>query len=125
MTDYFSEIIESEEALNRCLGDRRRQLNIPQDELEHTVGLTQGHVGKIEHGGKTWGKMVIRWSPTLNWMLEALGLALVIMDRETAAKLCGDQLRHYDRSHIRKTDKMVHPVKKRMIMKLSRQPDLD
>ncbi len=99
----FTRTIYTEADMALALADRRRDIGQLQEEVEHLVGLTHGHLGKIEAGGKAWGKKPFRirssqaesespqspasMTPTLFWLLQHYGLRLVLMDEETAETL--------------------------------------
>ncbi len=115
-------IIETEQDVNDALTEQRNALGETQEEIEWRVMLTRGHLGKIEHGTKTWGKRVMRWTPTLPWLLEALGLAIVVMDRETAEKLSGTVLKAKEAKHREKRTGRQHPTAQKLLVRLTRQP---
>lgn len=103
----FTRTIYTEADMALALADRRRGIGQLQEEVEHLVGLTHGHLGKIEAGGKAWGKKPFRirasqaesaqigespqspasMTPTLFWLLQHYGLRLVLMDEATADTL--------------------------------------
>jgi transcriptional regulator with XRE-family HTH domain len=99
----FTRTIYTEADMALALADRRREKGQLQEEVEHLVGLTHGHLGKIEAGGKAWGKKPFRirnaqadgesqqspasMTATLFWLLEHYGLRLVLMDEATAETL--------------------------------------
>lgn len=115
--------IETSEDLIRALRDARVERGVTQEDVEHAVGLTQGHLGKIEHGGKTWGKLIIRMTATLTWLMEYYGLSLVLMETETAAKLTGPHVQALSRAHLRKRDRRLHPNAQRLHIRLRRAPE--
>lgn len=115
-------ILETERDVNDALTEQRNTLGETQEEIEWRVNLTRGHLGKIEHGSKTWGKRVLRWTPTLPWLLEALGLVIVVMDRDTAEKLSGTVLRSKEVTHREKSTGRQHPTAQKMLIRMTRQP---
>lgn len=114
--------IETDEDLTAALKDRRVALGLTQEDVEHRVNLAAGHIGKIEHGGKTWGKSILRMTATLNWLLELYGLTLLIADKETAAKLTGPMMQHRPRPHLNKASGEFHPSAQRLLFRLTRRP---
>lgn len=117
------ERIETSEDLIEALKQTRVERGITQEDVEHAVGLTQGHLGKIEHGGKTWGKQIFRMTPTLVWLMEYFNLALVLTDKDTADKLAGPHVQALSRAHLRKRDRQQHPNAQRMLIRLKRGPE--
>lgn len=116
------ERIESDEDLARALKVRRNQMGVTQEDVEHAVGLTQGHLGKVEHGGKTWGKQVLRMTATLLWLLEYYGLSLMIVDRQTAEIIDPSKIQRHDRCHLRKKTQTQHPNGQRLTVRMTRRP---
>ncbi len=116
------ETIDSDEDLARALKSRREQMGVTQEDVEHAVGLTQGHLGKVEHGGKTWGKQVLRMTATLKWLLEYYGLKLMIVDKASAEIIDPTQIQRHDRCHLRKRTQTVHPNAQRLTLRLRRRP---
>lgn len=82
----FAAVLEAETDFGPIVRDARKGRNISQEGLEHMVGLSHAHVTKIENGDKSWGKHGLRMTNTGWWILEALGLRLMIVDERTAAK---------------------------------------
>lgn len=115
--------IETDEDLCSALRTARAVRRETQEDVEHRVGLTQGHLGKIEHGGKTWGKRVLRMTMPLKWLLEHYGLTLMIVDQTTAAALTGPVIQHHVRTHMHKPTRTVHPNAFRLAMRLVRRPE--
>ncbi|MBI1359854.1 MAG: hypothetical protein GC155_06160 [Alphaproteobacteria bacterium] len=75
-------VIANERDMHEALRARRRALHITQEEAEHEVGLTRGHIGKIENCKQKWGKHVFRMTPTLEWLLEFYKLRIVVIDAD-------------------------------------------
>lgn len=74
-------VIRSEDDMREALRQRRLHLDITQEEAEHRINLTRGHVGKIENWHqRKYGKRVFAMTPTLTWMLECYGLQLVLVE---------------------------------------------
>lgn len=115
--------IETDEDLTAALRDRRMALGLTQEDVEHRVNLAAGHIGKIEHGGKTWGKSILRMTATLQWLLELYGLSLLIADKDTAAKLTGPAMVHRPRPHLDKAKGEYHPLARRLLFRLHRRPE--
>lgn len=76
-TDDFVEVMKR----------RRKELGITHLEMDAKVGLTQGHTSKIEVPDAEWGKRPFQMLMTVNWMLEALGLQLVVMRSDEAREI--------------------------------------
>lgn len=115
--------IETSEDLTQALRDVRVERGVTQEDVEHAVGLTQGHLGKIEHGGKTWGKLIFRMTMTLTWLLEYYGLSLVLMPSAAAEKLTGPHVQALSRAHLRKRDRHQHPNSQRLHIRMRRAPE--
>lgn len=81
-------IIRDEDCLAALLRGRREALGISQGDLDHKVGWPDGYTAKVEAPNRGFGRRVA-WglSHLLAYWLEALGLALVVMDRTQAAAL--------------------------------------
>ncbi len=73
-------VIHSEGDMREALRQRRLTLRLTQEEVEHRIGLTRGHLGKVENGDKRWGKKPFSMTATLEWMLECYGLRLVLVE---------------------------------------------
>lgn len=73
-------VIRSETDLTGALRERRLALHVSQEQVEHDVGLTRAHLGKIENAHRPWGKRVFRMTATFEWLLEYYGQCLVIID---------------------------------------------
>lgn len=115
--------VETDEDLAFALRERRIDLGLTQEEVEHRVNLTSGHLGKIEHGGKTWGKQILRMTQTLVWLLEVYDLGLVIMDKQTLAKLTGPEIQARLRPHVEKKTGKLRPSSQRLLMRVRRTPE--
>jgi hypothetical protein len=50
-------------------------------EMDARVGLASGHYGKIEHAGAAWGKQAFRMTHSIECILEALDLELILAPR--------------------------------------------
>lgn len=115
--------IETDEDLAATLRDVRLARNETQEDVEFKVGLTSGHLGKIEHGGKTWGKQLLRMTITLKWLFEYFGLTLMVVDKETAAMLTGPHIQERLRRHVRKATGEAYPNAQRLMVRLTRRPE--
>lgn len=67
--------------------ERRTEMGMTHAETDHRTGLTEAHTSKIECFDRPWGKRVFNMTPTADLILQALGLAVVVMDREEALAL--------------------------------------
>lgn len=114
--------MESDEDLLFALRDRRMALGMTQEDVEHRVNLAAGHLGKIEHGGKTWGKSILRMTVTLQWLFELYGLTLLVVDRETAAKLTSPTVLNRPRPHLVKATQTPRPLSRRLLFRVTRAP---
>lgn len=74
-----------------ALKARREALGITHLEMDERTGLTQGHTSKVEVPDAEWGKRPFQMLVTVDWMLKALGLSLVVMRSEDAAELVGPE----------------------------------
>ncbi|HEV7352555.1 MAG TPA: hypothetical protein VGN74_05440 [Brevundimonas sp.] len=81
-------IIRDDETLVAILRGRRLQLGIGQAELDDMINWPDGYTAKVEAPGRKYGRRSL-WglSSFLNYWLESLGLALVVMDRAEAERL--------------------------------------
>lgn len=81
-------IVENDDQLSRLLRGRRLALDITQAELNDRCGFPDAYLGKIEASTRSYGRRVA-WglAQTLFYWMDALGLRLVLMDRESAEAL--------------------------------------
>ena len=132
----FARNIYSEADMALALADRRRELGQLQEEVEHLVGLTHGHLGKIEAGGKAWGKKPFRvnknqspenpqspasMTATLFWLMQHYGLKLVLMDADTAEELMGRDVQMSATTHTERDSRREIPVQQQMILSVRRR----
>lgn len=88
-----AKMITSSDEFRAAIKARREELGLTGEQLDAIVGLTRGHVGKIEHGDKPWGKRAFRMegapqmTASIDWILDALGLALVLVPRDHVQRL--------------------------------------
>jgi len=80
-------MVTSETEMQRALKERREELGLTGEALDEIVGLSRGHVTKIENADKPWGKRAFQMTPSMDWLLEALGMALVLVPRVEARGL--------------------------------------
>lgn len=66
---------------------RREGLGLTQGETDDRIGWPDGYLAKVEAPDRKYGRRVIWIGAFCNWWLEAMGLALVLMDREQAEAL--------------------------------------
>lgn len=107
-----------------ALRDRRLQLDMTQEFVEHRVNLTHGHLGKIEAGDKSWGKKPISWTGTLNWLLELYGLKLCILTVEEANALMGPDRQARISRHRDKSTREPFPNQGELSITIRRRPRL-
>lgn len=117
------ERIESNTDLNELMKQIRLVRGETHEDVEHRVGLTRGHLGKIENGEKTWGKQIINMTPTADWLLEAYGLRLLLVDHDTAEALAEPVVKLIARPHRQKETLFEHPTRTRLSLRLSRRPE--
>jgi len=67
--------------------DGRKELGITHADLDHRVGWQDAYASKVEGGDRPWGKRPFNMTANANDVLQALGLVLVAMPAEDAAKL--------------------------------------
>jgi hypothetical protein len=68
-------------------GERIRQ-DITQRELDERIGWEEGYCTKVEAPRRKYGKRVSTFfTSRLIWLLDALGLAIVLVDKRTAAEM--------------------------------------
>jgi len=131
----FIRTIYSEADMALGLADRRRDIGQLQEEVEHLVGLTHGHLGKIEAGGKAWGKKPFRirsgesdsnpqgpvsMTPTLFWLLQHYGLRLVLVDEATAESLMPN-VNLASTTHTERDSRRALPLTQTMIASVRRR----
>lgn len=132
----FTRTIYTEADMALALADRRREIGQLQEEVEHLVGLTHGHLGKIEAGGKSWGKKPFRirnsqtesespqspasMTPTLFWLLQHYGLRLVLMDEATAESL-QPNVAMAATTHTERDSRRQMPLQQTMILAVRRR----
>ena len=102
-------VITCEADMFASLADRRRELGYTAEDVEHAVGLTGGHLGKIENGIKQWGKRPFLMKATIEWLLEHYGLTIVLMPSEEAREMLGPQQTQRLQTHLSKTTRQPQP----------------
>lgn len=124
------ERVECEADFNAILKLVRQLRGMSHEDVEELVNLTTGHVGKIENGDKTWGKQILRFegpamkvSQTVPWMLEALGLRMLIVDQDTAEALAEPKMKLLERPHKVKETLFERPTSTRIYVRWTRRPD--
>lgn len=123
------ERIECEADFNALLQRVRKEQGLSHMDVEHAVGLTTGHLGKIENGDKSWGKQILRlkqekvsMTQTVPWLLEALGLRLLVVDQETAEALAKPKIAQLERKHVDKATSLERPTRKRLSVRWTTRP---
>lgn len=119
----FAERIETQADFIEVLTRRRAQLGMGQEDVEHEVGLAGGHLGKIEHGEKSWGKLIVKIQRTAIWLLEFYGLTIMVVDVETARKLQALKVATHEREHLRKESREPRQKRQRLTVRLVRDPE--
>lgn len=84
-------IISSEDTLVGLLRGRRQAMSLSHAAFDERIGWAEGYTSKIEAPHRKYGKRAL-WGLTtaLNDWLQGLGLALVLMDRNDAHRLCAE-----------------------------------
>lgn len=127
----FIRTIYTEADMALALADRRREMGQLQEEVEHLVGLTHGHLGKIEAGGKAWGKKPFRirgeslqspasMTPTLFWLLQHYGLRLMLMD-EAQAEALQPNINLASTTHRERDSRREMPLQQTLIVSVRRR----
>lgn len=80
-------LIPNTAAFYEALRDRREALGLHHLELDDMTGLADGHLSKIEGFDREWGKRPFNITPTAEWLMETLDLALVVMPRKDAMEI--------------------------------------
>ena len=123
----FARSILTETDMSHALADRRNDLDLRQEEVEHDVGLAHGHLGKIEAGAKSWGKRPFRindpvsTTPTLMWLMEAYQLKLLLVDENTARQILPVDKQETRQRHRSKETGAEHPNQQRMTISVRRR----
>ena len=115
--------IDTHEDLGAALREARMACGLTQEEVEHRVGLTGRHLGKIENGSKEWGKSAFKITQTLRWLLEWYGLTFVLMDKRTAALLTGPRIEKLAASYHPRADTRPRPNSQRLTFQIVRFPE--
>lgn len=134
----FIRSILTEGDMSQALAERRTDLGMLQEEVEHDVHLTHGHVGKIEAGDKTWGKRPFRINPkaavgddpqspvsvtaTLMWLMEHYKLKLLLVDEDTARQVMPVDSQSTLRQHRNKATREIYPNETRFTISLRVRP---
>jgi hypothetical protein len=84
-------MVRSEDQFIQLMRGRRNALKLGQAELDDRIGWAPGYTSKIEAPHRRYGRRLFMFFTNLaDELLEGLGLALVLMDRREAAKLCAE-----------------------------------
>lgn len=86
-------IISTTASFYQAIRDRRQGLGLSHLEVDDLAGLAEGHTSKIEAFGRHYNKRVLSITDTLAPLLDALGLALVVMPASDAHALYGNVTR--------------------------------
>lgn len=84
-TDFTPLIVHSRAEIAQVLADRRRELGETCEDTDHRAGFSDRYVTKLENGGKPGMRQGFHISPMAEVWLEAMGFALVLMDKAQAA----------------------------------------
>lgn len=84
-------LIRDEDTLIGLLRGRREAFGWSQAELDDRIGWSPAYTSKVEAPHRRYGRRVFAClSNLLDEWLEGLGLALVLMDRKEAERLCAE-----------------------------------
>ena len=89
--------------LLRAVREERLRQGITGEAFDDMIGLTRAHSVKVENANKPWGKVAFTFTPTIAWILEALGLRLVLMSADEAGKLVSPEVKSFDDPYNPKT----------------------
>lgn len=101
------------EDLVEALRERRKALGITHLEMDAKVGLTEGHTSKVEVPDAEWGKRPFQMLTTVDWMLKAVGLSLVIMTTDQAQEL--EQMQGGTERRVRRSGRAKSVTKHRRL----------
>lgn len=88
MSDLFAPVsVMGTQDFCDALKRRREAMGISGEALDDVVGLARGHAVKVENGIMPWGKAAFNMTATASWIIQALGLRLVLMDERDAKRL--------------------------------------
>lgn len=85
-----STLITSTESFAAAVTARRKDLGHTQADVDAISGLADGHTGKIESFDRKWGKRAFNITFSAEILLQSLDLALVVMPRAEALRICGN-----------------------------------
>jgi hypothetical protein len=74
-------LVRGREDLLAVMRSEREAKGFTHLEMDARVGLASGHYGKIEHAGAAWGKQAFRMTHSVECILEALDLELILAPR--------------------------------------------
>lgn len=74
-------LVRGRDDLLAVMRAEREALGFTHLEMDARVGLASGHYGKVENAGAAWGKQAFRMTYTIECILEALNLQLIIAPR--------------------------------------------
>lgn len=79
----------------RAMKEARRRMGCTGEAMDDMVGLTRGHVVKIENGDKPWGRLTFTITSSLAWFIEAAGMRLLLVSQWLARKLTGPEYKSF------------------------------
>ena len=74
-------LVRGRDDLLAAMRSEREAKGFTHLEMDALVGLASGHYGKVENAGAAWGKQAFRMTHTIECILEALDLELVLAPR--------------------------------------------
>lgn len=113
-------LITSTEVFTETFRRRRQELGLTHLDVDDIVGITDGHTSKIEAPTKPYGKRPFNMTFVADWLLQGVGLALVIMDRDEALELTERDTVH--RVHSRQSREDGSTLAKRYSWVVRHQP---
>lgn len=122
--DPIIQPIDSDEDVATALRKRREDLGLSVQDVQRELGLTDNAAARLEAGGRrSWGRGILRMTLTLMWLLEFYGLQLVLIDKRTANLIAGAHIAERRRPHYEKRSRKNHPIRKKVLMRLVREPE--
>lgn len=82
-------MVRSEDQMIALLRGRRVALGLSHAQLDDRIGWSDGYTSKVEAPHRRYGRRLFLFlSGLADELLQGLGLALVLMDRDEATELC-------------------------------------
>ena len=84
---YQPRVVSTTAGLIAAMRERRKTLGLRHLDVDDLAGLADGHTSKIEGYDRKWGRRVFKMTTACDYLLQALGLAIVVMPREEALRI--------------------------------------